>query len=153
MSNHKGQADDTYGLARFVAAQESTYERAYREIVAARKGSHWMWFVFPQITGLGTSDMARRYAISGLAEAAAYLGHPVLGPRFLECCEALLRIQGSSAHEIFGSPDDLKLRSSMTLFSHVEKSKAACQAVIKKYFGGEPDDRTLQILTALESGS
>ena len=107
-----------------------------------------MWFVFPQVLGLGTSDMARRFAISGLPEAKAYIEHPVLGPRLLECCEALLKIEGSRASEIFGSPDDLKLKSSMTLFAQVDKSKDVCQAVIRKYFAGKPDDRTLQILHA-----
>jgi uncharacterized protein (DUF1810 family) len=147
-TDHKRQADDPFNLARFVTAQEAAYKRAYREIAAARKESHWMWFVFPQVLGLGTSDMARRYAISGLPEAKAYIEHPVLGPRLLECCEVLLKIEGSSASEIFGSPNDMKLKSSMTLFAQVGKSQDVCQAVIRKYFAGKPDDRTLQILHA-----
>lgn len=149
-SDPKRLDDDPFNLARFVTAHEGAYKRAFREIVAARKDSHWMWFIFPQVAGLGTSDMARRYAISGMPEATAYMEHSVLGPRLLECCEALLRIVGSSASEIFGFPDDMKLKSSMTLFAQARKSKDVCQAVIKKYFGGKPDERTLQILRAMD---
>jgi len=137
---------DLYDLARFVSAQESAYRRALRELTAGHKESHWMWFIFPQVAGLGTSDMARRYAISGLSEAEAYVAHPILGPRLIECCEALLRLKGLTANEIFGFPDDLKLRSSMTLFARVEKTKAHCQAVLAKYCDGKADERTLQIL-------
>lgn len=139
-------ANDPYELSRFVAAQKPVLERALREITAGRKESHWMWFIFPQVAGLGTSDMARRYAISGLAEAEAYVAHTILGPRLIECCEALLRIKGRTAHDIFGYPDDLKLRSSMTLFARVGKTKHLCQSVLDKYFGGDADERTMQIL-------
>ena len=149
MADHEQQADDPYNLGRFLAAQEGAYRRAYREIVAARKGSHWMWFIFPQLLGLGSSDMARRYAISGLPEAEAYMEHPVLGPRLLECCEALLRIEGRSASDLFGYPDDVKLRSSMTLFAQVSRSRDACRAVLDRYFGGKSDDRTLSLLATL----
>ncbi|MEQ1581454.1 MAG: DUF1810 domain-containing protein [Steroidobacteraceae bacterium] len=150
-TDHKRPADDPYNLARFVSAQEGAYKRAYREILAARKDSHWMWFVFPQLAGLGHSDMARRYAISGLPEATAYMEHPVLGPRLLECCEALLKIEGSSASEIFGFPDDMKLRSSMTLFAQVGRSRDACRSVLDQYFGGKGDDRTLSLLASLRA--
>ncbi len=147
----KRPADDPFNFARFVTAQEGAYERAYREIVAARKDSHWMWFVFPQLSGLGHSDMARRYAISGLPEAEAYMEHPVLGPRLLECCEALLKIEGRSASEIFGYPDDLKLRSSMTLFAQVSRSRDACRSVLDQCLGGKGDDRTLSLLASLRA--
>jgi uncharacterized protein (DUF1810 family) len=137
---------DRYDLDRFVAAQAGNYDQAFHEIEAGQKVSHWMWYVFPQLAGLGHSDMARRYAISGLPEATAYVGHPVLGARLLECCAALLRLRGRTAHEIFGSPDDLKLRSSMTLFSRVGPSQALCQSVLDRYFTGKPDERTLSLL-------
>ena len=110
-------ADDPYDLGRFVRAQEPDYGRALSEIRAGRKRSHWMWYVFPQFAGLGSSPTARFYAIKSAAEAEAYLRHPVLGPRLAECGEAALGVEGRSAHDIFGSPDDLKLRSSATLFA------------------------------------
>src|SRR6476620_2362616 len=111
--------NDPFDLSRFVAAQKTDYTQALAEIRAGRKRSHWMWFVFPQIEGLGHSSMSRRYAIKSVAEARAYLEHRVLGPRLLECCEAALGVEGRSAHEIFGSPDDMKLRSCGTLFASV----------------------------------
>jgi uncharacterized protein (DUF1810 family) len=128
-------------LERFVAAQDGVYERALAEIVAGDKRSHWMWFVFPQIAGLGRSATAERYAISGRAEAAAYLGHPVLGPRLRECTEAVL------AHQVnfFPFPDDLKLRSSMTLFAQVADDPAPFRAVIGRFYGSE-DQRTIDLL-------
>jgi uncharacterized protein (DUF1810 family) len=110
-----------------------------------------MWFVFPQLAGLGTSPMARRYAISGRAEAEAYLRHPVLGPRLVECYEAVLAIDGRSAHEIFGSPDDLKLRSSATLFAAAESAGSIFQRVLDKYFAGEADALTLERLRSTDS--
>ncbi|HEY2163621.1 MAG TPA: DUF1810 domain-containing protein, partial [Gemmatimonadaceae bacterium] len=106
---------DTFDLGRFVAAQEDVYDSALAEIRAGRKRTHWMWFVFPQIAGLGFSETSARFAIKTAAEARAYLAHPILGPRLLECCEALLELRSRSAAEIFGSPDDLKLRSCATL--------------------------------------
>jgi uncharacterized protein (DUF1810 family) len=109
--------DDPHDLNRFVWAQESDYGRALAEIRSGRKRTHWMWYVFPQLDGLGFSETARRYAIRGLNEARAYLQHPVLGPRLVECTEAVLAVQGRSALEIFGTPDDLKLRSCVTLFA------------------------------------
>src|SRR5438034_9503126 len=107
---------DPYDLQRFVRAQEHDYEEALSEIRSGRKRSHWMWYIFPQFDGLGISATSRKYAIKSVAEAEAYLGHPILGPRLLACCEAALRVEGRSAHEIFGSPDEMKLRSCATLF-------------------------------------
>ena len=131
-------------IERFVAAQDAVYERALAEIVAGDKRSHWMWFVFPQIAGLGSSATARRYAIADLAEARAYLAHPVLGPRLRECAEALLT-HDRSAEEIFGFPDDLKLRSSMTLFARAADDPAVFERVVARFFDG-PDPRTLDVI-------
>lgn len=128
---------------RFVAAQDGIYERALAELRAGNKRSHWMWFVFPQIAGLGGSPTARTYAISDLAEARAYLAHPVLGARLAECARALLAVEGRTAGQILGYPDDLKLRSSMTLFARAADDPALFQAVLDKYYGGEPDPATL----------
>lgn len=138
--------DDPFDLSRFVEAQASTYSRALAELRAGDKRSHWMWFVFPQIAGLGFSPTAQQYAIGGLAEARAYLDHPVLGPRLRECTAAVNGVAGRSAHAIFGSPDDLKFRSSMTLFREAAPGEALFQAALDKYFGGEPDPRTLGLL-------
>ncbi|HET9593551.1 MAG TPA: DUF1810 domain-containing protein [Solirubrobacterales bacterium] len=135
---------DQPSLRRFVDAQNQnrTYERALAELRAGRKTSHWMWFVFPQIAGLGQSEMSRRYAIDSLEEARAYLGHPVLGPRLLECCQALLSHSGSSAEQILGGIDALKLRSSMTLFLRVDPKSQVFQQVLDRYFEGEADAAT-----------
>lgn len=133
-------------LDRFLAAQEPVWERVLAELQAGKKRSHWMWFVFPQFKGLGHSDMAARYAIQSLAEAKSYLEHPVLGPRLRACCEILLALEASSAHAVFGTPDDLKLRSSMTLFREVAREDGVFEAVLKKYFGDENDPRTLELL-------
>lgn len=122
------------------------WTRVLAELKAGKKRSHWMWFVFPQIKGLGHSDMAIRYAIQSRAEAEAYLSHPVLGSRLREACNALLALAGSTAHEILGTPDDLKLRSSMTLFAELSEPDEVFGAVLKKYFGGEKDARTLEFL-------
>ena len=138
---------DTFNLARFIEAQKRHYETALSELQKGKKRSHWIWFIFPQIDGLGTSATARKYAIQSLDEARAYLHHPVLGPRLLECCEALLVLEeGKSASQIMGYPDDLKLRSSMTLFSVVADSEKQFQAVLDQYYGGETDDRTISIV-------
>jgi uncharacterized protein (DUF1810 family) len=141
-------ADDQFELRRFVDAQAAVYAQALAEIRAGRKQSHWMWFIFPQIDGLGTSPTARRYAIKSKAEAAAYLEHPVLGRRIVECAEGALAVDGPSATEIFGVPDDMKLRSSATLFAAVAPPGSVFERVIDKYFGGQPDQRTLQLLRA-----
>lgn len=134
------------GLERFVVAQEGVHERALAELRAGRKRTHWMWFVFPQLAGLGVSAMAQRYAIADLTEARAYLAHPVLGPRLEEGARALLGIKGRTAHEIFGSPDDLKLRSSMTLFAVANPQNEVFRDVIDRYCDGIPDARTLALL-------
>ena len=135
-----------FDLQRFVDAQATVHAQALAEIRAGRKRSHWMWFIFPQIDGLGSSPTARRYAIKGQTEAAAYLEHPVLGARLVECAEAALAVDGRSATQIFGQPDDVKLRSSATLFAAVAPAGSAFERVIDKYFGGEPDPRTLDLL-------
>jgi uncharacterized protein (DUF1810 family) len=137
---------DPYDLGRFQQAQEDDYEQALSEIASGRKRSHWMWYIFPQIDGLGFSSTARHYAIKSLDEARAYLDHPILGPRLLECAEAAVRVEGRSAREIFGSPDDLKLRSSATLFACVSPPGSVFDRLLAKYYQGRRDDRTLQLL-------
>lgn len=139
---------DVHDLARFVAAQRGSYEHALAEIASGRKRSHWMWYVFPQFAGLGISATSRKYAIASLAEAAAYLRHELLGPRLVACASAALAVEGRSAREIFGSPDDLKLRSSATLFAHVSPAGSVFHRVLDKYFDGEPDDATLRLVAA-----
>jgi uncharacterized protein (DUF1810 family) len=133
-------------LERFVTAQAPIYDRALRELRTGRKQSHWMWFVFPQITGLGHSAMAQSYAIESLEEARAYLAHPLLGARLRECCEAVIAVPGKSAHEIFSSPDDLKFRSCLTLFAHAAPDEPLFHAALNKYFGGDADPLTVQKL-------
>jgi uncharacterized protein (DUF1810 family) len=137
---------DPFDLTRFVEAQATTYEAALAELRAGRKRSHWMWFVFPQVAGLGASPMAQRYAISGIEEARAYLQHPILGPRLRACTEAVNAVEGRSAHEIFGSPDDLKFRSSLTLFAQAAPDEPWFRKALETYFDGAPDPRTLQAL-------
>lgn len=139
---------DPHDLARFVAAQEGVYEAAVAELRRGAKRSHWMWFVFPQVAGLGSSSMAVRYAIGSRAEADAYLAHPVLGPRLRECATALLGVEGRSAHQIMGSPDDVKLKSSMTLFAAIAEPGSPFQAVLDKYYSGETDPKTEAFLKA-----
>ena len=141
---------DPFDLERFVRAQDGVYEAALAELRAGRKRSHWMWFVFPQLAGLGTSPMAERYAIGGLAEARAYLGHPALGPRLRECAETLLAVEGRTAHEILDSPDDLKLRSCATLFAAVAPPGSPFERLLGKYYGGERDRATLRLLGTAE---
>ena len=135
-------------LQRFLDAQDGVYEQALAELRAGRKRSHWMWFVFPQIAGLGHSSTAVYYAIADLAEARAYLAHPLLGARLAECAGALLGVTGRTAHEILGSPDDLKLRSSMTLFAQVAGPDSVFRRVLERYYGGEADARTLDLLAS-----
>ncbi len=139
-------SQDPHDLGRFLAAQEDVFDTAIAELRRGCKESHWMWFIFPQITGLGSSPMAAYYAIQSLQEATEYLRHPTLGPRLQECAAALLAVDGRTAREIMGAPDDLKLRSSITLFARVEGSPPVFQQVLDKYFGGEPDPRTLELL-------
>lgn len=135
-------------LSRFVEAQATTYQTALAELRRGRKASHWMWFVFPQIQGLGPSPTARLYAIADLAEARAYLDHPVLGPRLLEVVTAINALPGDDAHAVFGSPDDLKLRSCLTLFQAAAPDEPVFGQALAKYFGGAPDPRTLERLAA-----
>lgn len=134
---------DTYDLGRFVAAQEGVYGRALAELQAGAKRSHWMWFIFPQIAGLGASAMAQRYAIGSLAEARAYLAHPILGERLRACTAAVNAVSGRSAHAIFGAPDDVKFRSSMTLFAAAAPDEPLFAEALATYFGGAPDPLTL----------
>lgn len=136
-------------LDRFLQAQEPVWPRVLAELRAGQKRTHWMWFVFPQIKGLGRSDMAQRYAIQSLAEAQAYLAHPVLAGRLRECCQILLELESpASALEVFGTPDDLKLRSCMTLFAEASSAPGnnVFDAVLQKYFGGQKDEHTLELL-------
>ncbi len=137
---------DSFDLQRFVEAQDPVYDQVRAELRAGRKQSHWMWFVFPQLRGLGHSSMAIRFGIVSLAEAAAYLRHPILGPRLTECAGLVNLVEGRSARHIFGSPDDLKFRSSMTLFAQAAGAEKIFSEAIEKYFGGEPDGLTLDEL-------
>jgi len=139
-------AADPYDLARFLEAQAPVYDQALAEIRRGRKQSHWMWFVFPQIDGLGSSQMAKRYAIRSREEARAYLDHPVLGPRLRACAEAVLSVDGRTASEIFGSPDDVKLRSSATLFAAVSHADSVFERVLARYYGAQRDARTIELL-------
>ena len=137
---------DPYDLQRFVAAQDAggTYRRAAAELRNGRKDSHWMWFVFPQVAGLGYSHASRTYAISSLAEARAYLAHPVLGPRLIECAAILTGLPGRTAEQVFGEVDAVKLRSSMTLFMRAAPAEPVFRQVLDQYFDGVPDPATGQ---------
>lgn len=143
--------DDPHDLQRFVNAQAGVYERALAEVRNGRKTSHWMWFIFPQLYGLGMSAMSQRYAIRSLDEARAYLAHPVLGPRLVEICTALLEVEGRTVDEIFDWPDDLKLHACATLFALVSPKGSVFHQVLKKYYGGKPHAKTLQLLGLTES--
>jgi uncharacterized protein (DUF1810 family) len=135
-----------FDLERFTAAQDGVYPHVLAELGTGRKRSHWMWFIFPQLAGLGSSAMAQRYAVSGLDEARAYLAHPVLGGRLRECSRLVLAVQDATVHDIFGSPDNLKFHSSMTLFAQAAPDEALFRACLDKYFGGAPDRATLDLL-------
>ena len=139
--------NDPFDLQRFVDAQERIYDTVIDELTAGRKRSHWMWFIFPQLRGLGSSPTAVRFAISSADEARAYLAHELLGPRLRECARLVARIDGRSAEEIFGWPDDMKLRSSMTLFARAADDNADFVAVLEKFYGGEEDPATLARLS------
>jgi len=142
---------DPFDLERFVTAQASTYDDAVAELMAGRKRSHWMWFVFPQMRGLGVSATARTYGIGSLSEARAYLAHPLLGPRLVRIAKVVLALDGPPLAAIFGSPDDMKFRSSMTLFAHVAgASESAFQAALDRYCSGRPDERTLALIAEEE---
>jgi uncharacterized protein (DUF1810 family) len=134
---------DTYDLQRFVEAQQPVYPRVVSELRAGRKQSHWMWFIFPQIEGLGHSAMAQRYAIGSRAEAVAYLEHPLLGPRLRECTRLVNAVADKDIHAILGSPDDMKFKSSMTLFARAAADNADFAAALDKYYGGEFDAATI----------
>jgi uncharacterized protein (DUF1810 family) len=136
----------SFNLDRFTNAQEGIYERALAELHSGQKRTHWIWYIFPQIAGLGFSAISKQYALQNLEEARQYLNHPVLGKRLVECAEAVLAIEGRSVSQIFGYPDDLKLRSCMTLFACVDDSTPVFVRVLKKYFHGERDQKTLQLL-------
>jgi uncharacterized protein (DUF1810 family) len=146
--------DDPYELGRFVAAQDEhrTYDDAVAELRRGRKTSHWMWFVFPQIAGLGFSPTSQRYAISSLDEARAYLAHPVLGPRLIECAGVVAATQGRTAEQIFGGTDAMKLRSSVTLFLRAAPGEPVFARVLGRYFDGEPDPATDRLIGAVPGG-
>ncbi|QKZ12710.1 DUF1810 domain-containing protein [Spirosoma sp. KUDC1026] len=133
-------------LNRFLEAQRDDYDRALAEIKRGRKQGHWMWYIFPQLAGLGFSSTAKFYGIKNQAEASDYLAHPVLGPRLVEISTAIVQVEGKTANQILGSPDDLKLRSCMTLFSLVKPTNPVFQAVLDTYYGGKPDEKTLELV-------
>jgi len=137
-----------FDLQRFVDAQARNYDDALAELRAGRKAGHWMWYVLPQVAGLGFSAMSQTYAIGSLAEARAYLDHALLGRRLRDCVAAVLAVEGRSAHQIFGSPDDLKFRSSLTLFAAAAPEEPLFRQALARYFDGEPDPATLKILEA-----
>jgi uncharacterized protein (DUF1810 family) len=137
---------DPHNLNRFLEAQADDYEQALAEIRRGRKESHWMWYVFPQFAGLGFSATSQRYAIKSRAEAEAYLAHPVLGTRLRECAEVALRVEGKTAHQIFGSPDDMKLKSCATLFAAVSPDQSVFHQLLDRYYDGQRDARTLELL-------
>jgi uncharacterized protein (DUF1810 family) len=146
-------AGDPYDLRRFVDAQADAFERALAELQRGQKRTHWMWYIFPQFDGLGFSSTSKRYSIKSIAEAKAYLCHPVLGPRLMECAEAVVRIEGRSAFEIFGSPDDVKLRSCATLFACVSPVGSVFDRLLGKYFDGERDGKTLRLAGIAPEGT
>jgi len=142
---------DIYNLQRFLEAQDHVYDTVIDELRAGRKSSHWMWFIFPQITGLGHSGMAQRFAIASLDEAKAYLQHPILGPRLRECTQFVLNVDGHSAEEIFGYPDNLKFWSCLTLFMTATTDNKVFKDALLKYFDGKPDTLTLDLLAQQQS--
>jgi len=131
-------------LTRFVRAQEQSYDQALRELELGRKEGHWMWYVFPQVDGLGSSPTSKLYSIKSEDEARAYLKHPILGPRLQECAEAILSVDGKSAREILGSPDDLKLKSCATLFAYVSPPGSVFEQILERFYAGERDEATLR---------
>lgn len=141
---------ETHNLERFIAAQKAVYQTALQELKEGMKKGHWMWYIFPQIQGLGFTETSKFYAIKDMQEASAYLAHRVLGPRLILVANTLLGLEVKNAHKIFGSPDDVKLRSSMTLFSLVPGADPVFEAVLQKYFEGLKDNKTLKILALLD---
>jgi len=150
--NERSDSVDPHQLIRFVQAQEGEYDRALGEIESGRKRSHWMWYIFPQFDGLGFSSTSKFYSIKSIAEAKAYLSHPILGPRLLECTESALAVSGRTASEIFGSPDDMKLKSCATLFATISPTDSVFHKLLDKYFQGQRDDKTLQLLGNVTEG-
>jgi uncharacterized protein (DUF1810 family) len=144
--------NDPYDLDRFHMAQELVYAQACKELRAGRKTSHWMWFVFPQLAGLGSSYKSQLYAIRDRAEAEAYAAHPLLGARLRECTALVNAVEGRSAHQIFGSPDDVKFRSCMTLYAACASEPEEYRQALKRYFGGREDERTLSLLGEAPGG-
>ena len=142
-------SDDPHDLNRFLSAQEGVYERALAELKGGQKRTHWMWYIFPQIEGLGYSPAAKRYSIKSIEEARQYLDHPVLGKRLWECTEAVIALKGGSLSEIFGYPDDLKFKSSMTLFEKIAGPGSVFSSALDRYCHGERDAATLRLLTVL----
>jgi uncharacterized protein (DUF1810 family) len=138
--------DDPHNLSRFVQAQEEDYQQALSEIKSGKKRTHWMWYIFPQIDGLASSSTSKYFSIKSIEEAKAYLGHAILGPRLLECAEVVTRIDGRSARDVFGSPDDLKLKSSATLFACVSPPGSVFDRLLRKHYHGERDETTLHLL-------
>jgi uncharacterized protein (DUF1810 family) len=145
--------DDPFDLERFVQAQQAVYAAVCAELRVGAKRSHWMWFIFPQLRGLGSSPSAQHYGLASLAEARAYLDHPVLGARLRECTRRLLVLEGRSAAEIFGYPDDLKLRSCLTLFERASPQEQLFSEALRKYYRGKPDLRTLELLRSSACGT
>lgn len=150
-SNSKIGYDDPFDLSRFISAQEKNYESAIAELRSGQKRTHWMWYIFPQIDGLAKSKTAKYYAIKSIEEARQYLNHPILGKRLLECAEAVLAVRRRSVSQIFGYPDDLKLKSSMTLFAYLQNEPSLFVRIINQYFDGERDVKTLHILEKLKN--
>lgn len=142
---------DNNELIRFLDAQNQVYLKALSEIKKGKKDTHWMWYIFPQIKGLGSSETANYYAIKDMNEAAAYLQHPILSKHLVEIAEEVLNLKGKTAIQIFGTPDDMKLRSCMTLFANVENTNPVFQKVLEKFFNGVPDELTLQLLNLIRS--
>jgi len=140
---------DQYNLSRFIEAQETTYRGAMLELARGRKDSHWTWYIFPQIDGLGNSETTKIFSIKSLEEGRAYLEHPLLGQRLVESCEILLTLKDKSINEVMGFPDDLKLLSSMTLFETFSKSNSVFTRIIEVYFDGERDEATLEIIKSI----
>jgi len=145
-ANYITTNQDLHNLNRFISAQEKVYETVIKELKNGKKQTHWMWYIFPQIDGLGTSQTSKYYAIKSREEAQQYLNHPVLGKRLLECADIVIALEGKSISEIFDFPDDLKLKSSMTLFAHIAKPGSIFARIIDKYFEGKKDVTTLDIL-------
>lgn len=144
-------SNDPFDLSRFTSAQEKNYHSAIAELKRGHKRTHWMWYVFPQVDGLAKSTTAKYYAIKSIEEARQYLNHPILATRLLECAEAVLAVRGRSVSQIFGSPDDLKLKSSMTLFAYLAAEPSLFVRILDKYFDGERDVKTLHILEKLKN--